>query len=88
MGKIYLVSIIERDEDEYDFYTEFKAFTDESKAVNFYDKSLREFLSNFDDNYVWLNTTDCDDAGNRYNTYTWNGGENHWEIQITELPAD
>lgn len=78
--KVYLVSVIERGEDGDDFYTDFRLFSSEKDANDFYLESLNAFLNEMKD----VEFDDCL-MGENKNTFTWAGSENHWEIQKSEL---
>lgn len=78
--RVYLVSVIERGEDEDDFYTDFRLFSSEKDANNFYLEILNAFMNEMKD----VEFDDCL-MGENKNTFTWNGSENHWEIQKSEL---
>lgn len=78
--RVYLVSVIERGEDEDDFYTDFRLFSSEKDANDFYLKNLNNFMNEMKD----VEFDDCL-MGENKNTFTWNGSENHWEIQKSEL---
>jgi hypothetical protein len=78
--RVYLVSVIERDEDGDDLYTDFRLFSSEKDANNFYLEILNAFMKEMKD----VEFDDCL-MGENKNTFTWNGSENHWEIQKSEL---
>jgi hypothetical protein len=78
--RVYLVSVIERGEDGDDFYTDFRLFSSEKDANDFYLKNLNTFMNEMKD----VEFDDCL-MGENKNTFTWNGSENHWEIQKSEL---
>lgn len=78
--RVYLVSVIERSEDEDDLYTDFRLFSSEKDANNFYLEILNAFTNEKKD----VEFDDCL-MGENKNTFTWNGSENHWEIQKSEL---
>jgi hypothetical protein len=78
--RVYLVSVIERSEDEDDLYTDFRLFSSEKDANNFYLEILNAFMNEKKD----VEFDDCL-MGENKNTFTWNGSENHWEIQKSEL---
>ena len=78
--RVYLVSVIEHSEEENDLYTDFRLFSSEKDANNFYLEILNAIIKKkkdveFDDFHM----------GENKNTFTWNGSENHWEIQKSEL---
>lgn len=83
MNKLYLVSAIERNIDEGpDFYTDFRLFYSEKDADNAYSAILDNFISQMKD----VRFDDCF-MGDGINTFTWNDGGCHWEIQKAAIIA-
>lgn len=80
MNKLYLVSYIERCEDEYEFFSEFHLFTRRRDAENCYNNFLQAFQEekkSFDFDY--------ESEDDWYHHYTWSGDANNMEIRLTEL---
>lgn len=79
--KHYLVSIIERNVEEGDdLFTDFRLFSAEEAARDFYSNNLKTYMK--ENNEVVFD--DCL-MGENKNTFTSCGGGRHWEIQLTEL---
>ena len=79
--KHYLVSIIERKVEEGDdLFTDFRLFSAEEAARDFYSNNLKTYMK--ENNEVVFD--DCL-MGENKNTFTSCGGGRHWEIQLTEL---
>ena len=79
--KHYLVSIIERNVEEGDdLFTDFRLFSAEEAARDFYFNNLKTYMK--ENNEVVFD--DCL-MGENKNTFTSCGGGRHWEIQLTEL---
>ena len=77
----YLVSIIERNVEEGDdLFTDFRLFSAEEAARDFYSNNLKAYME--ENKEVVFD--DCLMGENR-NTFTSCGGGRHWEIQLTEV---
>lgn len=84
--KHYLVSIVEcSDEADYNFFTDFRLFSSREKAEDYYNNNLKDFLSEKGDDFDWYDSDVEKRSDFKRNTYTWDMGANHWEIQLTEL---
>lgn len=84
--KHYLVSVIEcAEEDDNKFFTDFRLFSSREKAEYFYNENLETFLSEKGEDFEWYDSDVEKRSDFQRNTYTWEGGANHWEIQLTEL---
>lgn len=84
--KHYLVSVIEcAEEDDSEFFTGFCLFSSREKAEDYYNDNLKAFLCEKGDNFEWYDSDVEKTNDFQRNTYTWEGGANHWEIQLTEL---
>lgn len=84
--KHYLVSIIEYfEEDDNNFFTDFRLFSSREKAEDYYNNNLKEFLSEKGKDYEWYDSYVEKQSDFQCNTYLWELGANHWEIHLTEL---
>lgn len=84
--KHYLVSVIEyAEEDDNNFFTDFRLFPSRKEAEDFYNENLEAFLSEKAHGFSWYDWDVERRSDFQRNTYTWEGGANHWEIQLTEL---
>lgn len=85
MNKHYLVSIIEcAEEEENNFFTDFRLFANKERAEEYYANNLNNFLSE-KRGYEWYDEDEERTSTYHRNTYTWESGADHWEIQLTEL---
>ena len=84
--KHYLVSIIEyAEEEDNNNFTDFRLFSSREKAEDYYNQNLESFLSGRDNDFEWYDQYVEKKSDFQRNTYTWEGGLRHWEIQLTEL---
>lgn len=84
--KRYLVSIIEyAEEEDNNNFTDFRLFSSREKAEDYYNHNLESFLSEKSYGFSWYYRDVERTSDFQRNTYTWEGGANHWEIQLTEL---
>ena len=87
--KHYLVSIIEcAEEEDNNNFTDFRLFSSREKAENYYNQNLESFLSEKGYGFEWYDQDVEKRSDSQRNTYTWEGGANHWEIQLTELSEE
>ena len=84
--KHFLVSVIEyAEQDGNNNFTDFRLFSSREKAEDYYNKNLETFLSEKGYGFSWYDWDVEKQSDFQRNTYTWEGGANHWEIQLTEL---
>lgn len=87
--KHYLVSIIEyAEEEDNNNFTDFRLFSSRKKAEDYYNDNLKAFLSEKGKDFEWYDSSVEKRSDSQRNTYTWEGGANHWEIQLTELSEE
>lgn len=81
-----LVSVIEcAEEDDDKFFTDFRLFSNREKAEDYYNNNLKDFLSEKGSDFDWYDSYVEKRSDFHRNTYTWDMGTKHWEIQLTEL---
>lgn len=83
MNTMYLVSVIERGEDEYELFTDFRLFTSRSKAEEYFNHNLEDFQ-----NEKYGYDFDYESQQNWHCIFAWNGDANNWEIRLTELTPE